>query len=207
MEDLMKENTNIFTIVTSDGFYLAFDKFTQAAYCIADLSSSDEIILQKICSSEMAYRYLQGMNIYRQIYYRFSTQFELYNLPPIDKLPYGVKGEALPHTEKILNPSNNCFYEVMLSDNRYFILGNLSDVANLISNSSNISYVKIKRHYEQIGCVRHILAYDALVQVLNGQQVRLINPPSSSETMWGAQGSSLNQDISVQNFLPHNIIH
>lgn len=207
MEKLMKENTDIFTIVTSDGFYLAFDKFTQAAYCIADLSSSDEIILRRMCSSELAYRYLQGMNTYRQIYYKFSAQFELYNLPPMDKFPYGVRGEALPHTEKILNHSNNCYYEVMLSDNRYFILRNLSDVANLISNTANISYAKIKRHCEQIACVRHILAYDALVQALNGQDVRLINPPSSSETMWGAQGISLNQDISAQNFLPHNIVY
>ena len=195
MNTTLSAEENIITILTSDGYYLAFDNLKFASYAIADLPDSDEIIIQEIPSKEMALRYLQAHHIYRQIYYHTIPQINLSYLPLMESLPYGVKGANVPQKERIVSNKTQFFYEIRLIDNKYFLLSALNDVINLISNLSNVPYIYIKRQYDKNICIQHIQAYDAAIQILNGQNLSLINPPLKTEGDWGTQGTSLNKDI------------
>lgn len=113
----------------------------------------------------------------------------------MESLPYGVKGANVLQKERIVSDKIQFFYEIRLLDNRYFLLSALNDVINLISNLRNVSYIYIKRQYDKNICIQHIQAYDAAIQILNGQNLSLINPPSKTEGAWGTQGTSLNKDI------------
>lgn len=204
MNTTLLAKENIITILTSDGYYLAFDNLKSASYAIADLPDSDEIIIQEIPSKEMALRYLQAHHIYRQIYYNTTLQTSLSYLPPIENLPYGIKGASIPLTEKIVSDKTQFFYEIRLLDNRYFLLSALNDVINLISNINEVPYIYIKRQYDPNICIQHIQAYDAAIQILNGQELCLINPPSKTTQAWGIQGCNFNKDIPNNYYLPIN---
>lgn len=181
----MKQNAiSIFTVFASEGYYLAFDSFNQAAYSVESFVNSDEIQIYCFDNADTAMRVLQAKNVYSQILHTDIKNQTLSYLPPLTILPYG----ALPYNLPSDN-SNHSFlcYTVICSDYRYFIVYNLKEVKSLLLSIGAIDWIKIQRFTDFDLARRKILSTDAALQVLNGKELNLLPSPIENVT-YGFQG-------------------
>lgn len=179
-----KKNQSIFAVSASEGYYLAFDSFNQAAYSVESFVNSDEIQICRFENADIAMRVLQAKNVYSQILYTDIKNQTLSYLPPLTILPYG----AIPYNLPSDNSNHSSFgYTIICSDYKYFIVYNLKEVKSLLLSIGAIDWIKIQRFTDFDLARRKILATDAALQVLNGKELNLLPSPIENVT-YGFQG-------------------
>ncbi|WP_196592155.1 hypothetical protein [Pectinatus frisingensis] len=186
---IVPKNGEVFTVISSQGVYFVFDDYYQAACAVNDLHDSYLIKIDINKSLEVAARFLQAENLYRQIRYKYDCiSNDVQSLPPIKTLPYGALGTPLPKGGELTDSS--AVYVILCSDGKKFCLNNFSEVAQLLMNMIHINHIIIKKCENILEASRMILSRDAAIQVMAGQYPQLL-PPVRAGVNYAVKGESV----------------
>ncbi|MBB5336133.1 hypothetical protein [Pectinatus brassicae] len=175
----------VYTIYSSQGAYFIYNDFCHVVETIKSLSDSYYIKVEIMESQEEAWRYLQAVNISKQIKDNYSKEWDkiINSLPCLEQMPYGAMGAGSPN--KLLTV-NSC-YVMVTSNYQYFCTRSINELSNMLFVCGPEISAEIRMVDDEVMASKMIISKDVFRQTLSGNNPELL-PPVQNDKNYGVQG-------------------